>query len=217
MSYVYMKVLETAPERYDRGMRLLTLGRWQRAHRDMAARLEAGQQVLDLGCGTGALVVALARKGAQVTGVDISPPMLSLAAMRVRDEGLEDRVTLRELGAVDVDTTFDDEAFDAITSSLMFSELSDAEIEYTLAECHRILRPGGRLLIADEVLPESTLGKIGTYLLRLPFALLAFLLTQNSTHRVAGLEMKIGQAGFRMLEVQSYLAGTFKLFVAEKG
>ena len=217
MSCVYMKVLETAPERYDRGMRLLTLGRWERAHQDMAARLAAGQQVLDLGCGTGALVVALARKGIQVTGVDVAPPMLSLASQRARDEGLADQVTLRELGAVDLDTAFGDQVFDGIVSSLMFSELSDDEIVYTLAECQRLLRPGGQLLIADEVLPESALGRIGTFLLRLPFALLASVLTQNTTHRVAGLGIKIKEAGFRMLEVQSYLAGTLKLFVAEKG
>jgi ubiquinone/menaquinone biosynthesis C-methylase UbiE len=55
MSYVFMKVLESAPERYDRGMRLLTLGRLERVHRDIAAWVSAGDRVLDLGCGTGAL------------------------------------------------------------------------------------------------------------------------------------------------------------------
>jgi len=219
MSYVYMKVLETAPERYDRGMELLTLGRWRRVHQDMADRLEPGQEALELGCGTGALAVALARKGIRVTGVDIAPLMLSQAGQRLRDEGpdVQRQVTLRELGAVDLDTAFGAEVFDAIVSSLMFSELSDDEIGYVLAECWRILRPGGRLLVADEVLPDSTLGKIGTFLLRLPFALLAFVLTQNTTHRIAGLRPKIEEAGFLMLEEHRYLAGTLRLFVAEKG
>jgi demethylmenaquinone methyltransferase/2-methoxy-6-polyprenyl-1,4-benzoquinol methylase len=211
-----MKVLESAPERYDRGMRLLTMGRLGQVHRDIAAQVGPGERVLDLGCGTGALAVLLARRGAEVTGIDISPPMLSQAARRVREEGLDDRVALRELGAVDLDTAFPDASFDAVVSTLVFSELSADEIEYTLAECRRILRPGGQLLIADEVLPDSWWGRIATWLVRLPFALLAFLLTQNTTHRVVGLGERIGDAGFEILDIGYYLAGTLQLFVAEK-
>lgn len=216
MSYVYMKVLESAPERYDRGMRLLTLGRLERVHRDMAARLNPGDRVLDVGCGTGALAVLLARKGAHVTGIDISPPMMSIAARRIQEEGLDSQVTLQELGAVDLDTAFPHASFDAVVSTLVFSELSDDEIEYALPEIRRILRPGGQLLVADEVSPASFLGWVATFLFRLPFAVLAFALTQNTTHRVAGLRGRIEQAGFRVTGIKRYLAGTLQLFMAEK-
>jgi demethylmenaquinone methyltransferase/2-methoxy-6-polyprenyl-1,4-benzoquinol methylase len=216
MSYVFMKVLESAPERYDRGMRLLMLGRLTRVHGDIAERLNDGDQVLDLGCGTGALVAKLAHRGICVTGIDISPPMLSLACQRVCEEGLEDQVELQEMGAVDLDTAFTDGCFDVVVSSLVFSELSDDEISYTLAECHRILRSGGQLLIADEIMPDSTLGRVGSFLFRLPFAVAAFVLTQNTTHRVAGLERRIERAGFRIVDTRRYLADTLQLIIAEK-
>ena len=216
MSYVYMKVLESAPQRYERGMRLLTLGRLDLVRQDIAARVSPGDRVLDVGCGTGVLVAMLAHKGAQVTGIDIAPPMLSQAAQRVREEGLADRVDLRVTGAVDLDTAFPGEGFDTVVSTLVFSELSDDEIDYTLAECWRILRPGGQLLIADEVLPDSMLGRIGTFLFRLPFVIAAFVLTQNTTRRVAGLEARIARAGFRILDIEEYLMGTMRLFVAER-
>lgn len=216
MSYVYMKVLESAPERYDRGMRLLTLGRLEQVHQDIVARVHAGDRVLDVGCGTGTLAVQLARKGAQVTGIDISPPMLSQAAQRVDGEALADRVELKEMGAVDLDTAFLAGSFDTVVSTLVFSELSDDEIDYALAECLRILKPTGKLFIADEVLPNSTLGRLGTFLLRLPFTVAAFVLTQNTTHRVAGLGERIAQAGFQVVERRKYLAGTLQLFIAEK-
>jgi ubiquinone/menaquinone biosynthesis C-methylase UbiE len=216
MSYVYMKVLESAPERYERGMRVLTLGRIERVRAAIAARLRSGSRVLDLGCGTGALAVQLARKGCQVTGVDISPAMLAQAAQRVRQAGLEEQITLRQLAAVNLDTAFDDGSFDVVVSTLVFSELSDDEIAYTLAECWRVLRSRGKLLIADEVLPGSVLGRLATFLFRLPFLLVAFVLTQNTTHRVAGLGKRVEEAGFRILEVGSYLAGTLQLFAAEK-
>lgn len=217
MSYVYMKVLESAPERYERGMRLLTLGRLDRVRNDIAARLRSGTRVLDLGCGTGVLAVQLARKGCQVTGVDISPPMLAQAVQRVRQASLDGQVMLRELGAVNLDTAFEDGSYDAVVSTLVFSELSDDEIVYTLAECRRILRPGGQLLIADEIRPGSVLGRVATFLFRLPFALLAFVLTQNTTHQVAGLGERVEGAGFRILESVRYLAGTLELVVAEVG
>jgi ubiquinone/menaquinone biosynthesis C-methylase UbiE len=216
MSYVYMKVLESAPERYDRGMRILTLGRWEQVRLDIAARLNPGDRVLDLGCGTGALAALLARKGVQVTAVDISPPMLGAAARRLREAGLADRVVLRELGAAELDAAFADASFDAVVSTLVFSELVEEEIEYTLVGCRRILRPGGQLLVADEVLPDSTLGQVATFIFRLPFAVLAFLLTQNTTRRVCGLKERIERAGFQVLGVEYYLAGTLQLFVAGK-
>jgi len=218
MSYVFMKVLESAPTRYDRGMRLLALGRLERVYRDIAALLaeRPGGRVLDLGCGTGMLAVLLARRGLCVTGVDVSPPMLSLAARRVHENGLEERVTLRELGVAELYTVFPDASFDAGVSTLVFSELSDDEIEYTLAECRRILRPGGRLLIADEVLPASVMSRVATFFFRLPFTVLAFVLTQNTTHRIAGLRERIEKAGFQVVEVRRYLAGTLQLFVAGK-
>ena len=216
MSSVYMKVLESAPERYDRGMRLLTLGRLERVYRDMAAWLRPGDRVLDVGCGTGTLAVLSAGKGCQVTGIDVAPQMLSQAGRRVQEQGVADRVTLLELGAADLDTAFPSASFDAVVSTLVFSELSDDEIAYTLAECWRVLRPGGHVLIGDEVMPGSALGRIAAFLFRLPFAVLAFVLTQNTTHRVAGLAERIERAGFRILHIGYYLAGTLQLFVAEK-
>lgn len=216
MSYVYMKVLESAPERYDRGMHLLTVGRLERVHRDIAARLNPGDQVLDVGCGTGALAILLAHKVNHVTGIDISPPMLSVAAQRLKEEGLDSQVTIREMGAVDLDTAFPDASFDAVVSTLVFSELSDDEIVYCLTEIRRVLRPGGQLLVADEVLPASLLGRVATFLFRLPFVVLAFLLTQNTTHQVAGLGERIEQTGFRLTGIRRYLAGTLQLFIAER-
>jgi demethylmenaquinone methyltransferase/2-methoxy-6-polyprenyl-1,4-benzoquinol methylase len=215
MAYVYMKVLESAPARYDRGMQVLTLGRLARVHHDIASRIHDGEAVLDLGCGTGTLAALLAEHGASVTAVDISPAMLDLAAERLRAAGLEQQVTLRECGVVELDA-FPDASFDAITSTLVFSELSNDEIAYGLAECRRILRAGGRLLVADEMLPDSPLGRVATFLFRLPFAVLAFVLTQTTTRRVAGLRESLEAHGFRITAVQRYLAGTLRLFVAQK-
>lgn len=216
MSYLFMKVLESAPPRYEAGMRILTLGRLARVRRDIAAEVQSDERVLDIGCGTGSLAVLLAKKGACVTAIDIAPAMVSQAVGNVREEGVVDLVAVKEMGAVDLDTAFAGESFDVVVSTLVFSELSHDEIEYTLDACWRILRRGGSLMIADEVLPCSVLGRVGALLLRLPFAIAAFVLTQSTTRGVAGLEGLIAGAGFRIVRVVDYLGGTMKLVVAEK-
>jgi demethylmenaquinone methyltransferase/2-methoxy-6-polyprenyl-1,4-benzoquinol methylase len=233
MSFVYMKVLETVPARYDRGMRLLTAGRWATMHRDIVTFLVnrvgiaptpgspstpagAATCVLDLGCGTGALAIALAETGFRVTGIDVSESMLDVARRRVLEAGVEPLVSLRRLGAVDLDDAFSDSCLDAICSTLVFSELSGDEIAYTLTECDRILRPGGLLLVADEVKADSMLGRIAGALIRLPLAVLAFLLTQSTTRRVSRLGDRIERGGFRIVDRREYLAGTLVLYCAEK-
>jgi len=173
MAYVYMKVLESSPVRYERGMGLLTLGRWARVLDEVAGRVEAGERVLDIGGGTGALAARMAWRGAWVTAVDASPAMLAEAAARVVRDGLEERVTLREMGVAELDS-LPGGTFDVVTSTLVFSELSGDEVTYALGQCRRLLRPGGRLLVADEVAPETAAGRLGTWLLWLPFALAAW-------------------------------------------
>jgi demethylmenaquinone methyltransferase/2-methoxy-6-polyprenyl-1,4-benzoquinol methylase len=149
-----------------------------------------------------------------VTAVDISAGMLEQAAERVQQEGLAGRVALRQLGVAELDA-FGDRRFGAVTGVLVLSELSDDEIEYALAEGRRLLRPGGRLLVADEVAPASAFGRLLSAVVRLPFVLLAYVLAQATTHRVRDLEGRVSAAGFQVVEVVSYLAGTLRLVVAE--
>ena len=216
MSYVFMKVLESAPQRYERGMRLLTLGRLDCAKRDIASVVNSGERVLDIGCGTGTLALLLAECGAHVIGIDISVPMLQIALERTQGTSFQEQIQFRELGAVDLDTAFSDESFDLVVSTLTFSELSDDEVDFTLRQCLRLLKPNGKLILTDEILPNSWYGKLATFLFRLSFVILTYLLTQNTTSRLTNLDKRIQEAGFNIVETRRYLLGTLKTFVCEK-
>ncbi len=117
------------------------------------ARLTAGESVLDLGTGTGALAeraAAIVGAGGQVVGVDISPDMLALARIQMAARGLTN-VTLREGRGESIPA--DDHTCDVVLSSLTLMSRSDRAA--AAREIARVLRPGGRLIATVWAGPEE--------------------------------------------------------------
>jgi ubiquinone/menaquinone biosynthesis C-methylase UbiE len=214
-TYVLMRVLESAPRRYELGMRLLTLGRLDRVYDRLAGYVEPEQRVLDVGCGTGSLSVRAARRGAMVRGIDVSPEMLAMARDRVREEHLEDEIELVEMGVAELDAEPAD-AYDAVTSGLCLSELSEDEVSYCLDQIARVLRPGGQLLIADEVRPRNPVARVLRALIRAPLVILTYLITQQTTHALAKLPERVAAAGLSPTTVTRSRIGGLGLCVAAK-
>ena len=212
-TYVLMKILESAPSRYDWGIRLLTLGRLNRRYDRLVEPIRSGDRVLDIGCGTGALSLRAARKGAQVKGIDLNPEMLEIARKRTREEGLKDQVTYTELGVAELDQE-PAGVYDAAVSGLCFSELSPDEIRFTLKTLRSLLKPGGLLLIADEVRPASTVKHLLSVLLRAPLVALTYLLTQTTTKAVRDLPQMVKAAGFQIRDIRLTRLGNFMELVA---
>ena len=215
-SYVYMKILETQPRRYDRGIAWLSLGRARKAKRRLVEdNVRKGCRVLEIGAGTGTMAVLAAGRGARVTGFDVSGPMLQVAREKVRDAGLEESIELLEMGVSGMDR-FDDESFDLVMSTLVFSELSHDEQAYALRHARRVLKPGGRLALADEARPRSLARRVLHGALRIPLAAVTFALTQTSTRAVEGLEDAIRAAGFEIVKAQRSAFDSFLYVVAQK-
>jgi ubiquinone/menaquinone biosynthesis C-methylase UbiE len=193
-SVILMKILESSPSRYDRGIRLLTLGKLDAAYDRLVAPIQPGMQVLDIGCGTGALSLRAASRGALVTGMDINPAMLEIAGQRAADAGLDEQITLVEMGVAEFDRE-PAEHFDAVMSGLCFSELSQDELRYTLEQVQRILKPGGWILVVDEIRPPDLFPRLFHAILRLPLAAVTWLLTQTTTQAVQDLPDRLTAVG----------------------
>jgi len=97
-----------------------------------------GRRVLDAGCGSGALFAALRDRGATVTGVDLSPGLLAQARRRL---GADADLRVADLTEP---LPFDDDSFDDVIASLVLHYFEDWGPP--LAEMHRVLRSGGRLI-----------------------------------------------------------------------
>ncbi|MBN8428969.1 MAG: methyltransferase domain-containing protein [Xanthomonadales bacterium] len=131
----------------------------------MHARIAPGERVLDVGCGTGTLLLQLAShvREARLAGVDADPEMLRQAEAKAVAAGFVMYLAPAWADAL----PFGDGAFDVVLSSLFFHHLQPADKEQSLREIWRVLRPGGRVLIADFDRPASWLGRSSFQLIRL--------------------------------------------------
>ena len=138
---------------YDPVVRYTTRERaFKRRLLDQAA-IRAGERVLDVGCGTGTLAIDAKRRqpAAEVAGLDADPAMLERARRKARDRGVE--IELVE-GFSD-HLPFVEQSFDVVLSSLFFHHLERPAKEATAREIVRVLRPGGRLHVADWGAPDG--------------------------------------------------------------
>lgn len=213
MATVFMRWLERSPEMYDRGIQLLTLGRLKRMWNQIASRyVRPGMRVLEIGCGTGTLAGMLADVGAEVTGIDLSADMLAQAEEKLVSPIQRDQVTLLQMDAAAMAEHFEPGSFDLIVSTLVFSELSRWQLVQVLKACRYLLSPEGRLLIVDEAKPGSDIGGLLYAALRLPLALVTWLLTRTGTLPLRHFDEKARHAGFAPEQVFSLLAGTLVMF-----
>ncbi|HEX6910660.1 MAG TPA: class I SAM-dependent methyltransferase [Longimicrobium sp.] len=117
------------------------------------AALRPGERALEIGCGTGSLLVLLkqGQPGAEVVGLDPDPAALAIARRKATRAGV----------ALQLDEGFADAlpygngTFDRVVSSFMFHHLSREVKEAALREARRVLRPGGRVHMVDFAGPGS--------------------------------------------------------------
>lgn len=210
-----MKVLESAPDRYDMGIRILTLGRLDKAYDRLTSYIKSGQKVLDIGCGTGALTLRAALKGANVKGIDLNLQMLEIAQKRANKTNVKKNVEFCEMGAAELDSE-KTENYDVVMSGLCFSELTEDELIYTMKEVKRILKPKGILLVADEVIPNRLSKKMFNWLIRFPLVIITFILTQTTTKAVDNLPEMTEKAGFLIESVRLNKMGNFIELIGKK-
>ena len=214
-TYILMKILESSSRRYDRGIRLLSFGKIDKIYDRLTSYIQRGQHVLDIGCGTGALSLRAALNGATVKAIDVNSQMLEIARKKADEARLLQNIEFVEMGVAELGN---EEAnnYDVVMSGLCFSELTEDELKFTLYQANRILKPGGPLLVADEVLPEALFHKIISKIIRIPLKIITYFLTQTMIHSLKNLPQKISQCGLEIKSVHHNKLKNFIVLVAKK-
>jgi demethylmenaquinone methyltransferase/2-methoxy-6-polyprenyl-1,4-benzoquinol methylase len=214
----------TIADRYDLITRLLSFGRDRHWKERLAALAEprSGAAALDLACGTGDIACALARRGARVTGLDLTHRMLQLAQVR-RCSGQPLRFVTGDMMAL----PFADASFDLVTTGYGIRNVP--RIDPALSEIRRVLRPGGLFLSLDFDRPSHPLVR-AVYLgyLTIVGAALGWVLHRDpDTYRyipesirrypgAAGVSAMLVRAGFSDARVVPLLGGLLAINVARR-
>jgi ubiquinone/menaquinone biosynthesis C-methylase UbiE len=119
------------------------------------ARIKDGESVLDVACGTGTLAIEIKKDHpkAKVSGIDGDRGILARAKAKAKDAGV--KVDFQR--GMSNELPYEARAFDVVVSTLFFHHLTDEAKADTAEEIKRVLRLGGRVLIADWGRPQDPL------------------------------------------------------------
>ena len=153
------------------------------------AAIKPGDSVLDVGCGTGEVTLRAKKRAGNgdVYGIDPAPEMVEVARKKAARKNLE--IDFR-VGVIEA-LPFPDSSLDVVTSSLMMHHLPDELKKRGLAEIYRVLKPGGRLLIADFMRPTGSL---------LNHLFIAFTRHRGLKTGIEDLQKLLNEAGFNQVK-----------------
>lgn len=151
------RMFDAIARRYDLMNAVLSLGldRLWRRRAVGALAPRPGGRYLDIGCGTGDVGIEILRQcgGASVIGLDPAERMLDIARAKVAAAGLARAITLRAGDAADL--PFDDGQFAGVVTAFCIRNVADRLRAVT--EMHRVLAPGGRVVILELSVPSNPL------------------------------------------------------------
>lgn len=150
---------------YDPLVALLTRERVVKSHLLDRADLQAGQRILDVGCGTGTLMSLIQGRmpATELVGVDVDSRVLGQAQRKLEAPAS----TAKLHAATSTHLPVADSCFDVVFCSLMLHHLQPAEKVLSLAEMFRALVPGGKLLLADFCKPADPYARFAFFAVRL--------------------------------------------------
>jgi len=228
------RLFATIARRYDLINDIQSFGihrRWKKCVLDLT-RIRAGERALDLCCGTGDITFALAEKGAEVTGLDFSEPMLAVAREKLgrinsSRNAKSSAIRIQFIQGDAQRIPFPENAFDVLTIGYGLRNLAD--LDAGLGDMLRVTKPGGRFVALEFGKPANALWRalyFGYLKFMLPIfgkifcgdsAAYAYVLESLSHYPAQqGVAQKMAQLGWRNVRVINLLGGVMSIHYAEK-
>lgn len=176
------------------------------------AEIKPGQQILDVGCGTGTLLMQIHSQNGSVDlhGLDGDPEILNMARHKAEAASAD----VNWIQAYSTEIPLANNSLDLVTNSLMIHHLIPDDKIKTFNEIHRVMKPGGRLVLADW-------GKPSNLLYRILFKFIRILDGHKNTldHLNGKIPVMIQSAGFEQVKITENIDtifGTLDLVTAQK-
>lgn len=223
------QMFDNISPKYDLLNHLLSMGidkRWRKSAIE-SLRPYAPQEMLDVATGTGdfAMESALRLQPKRLLGVDISEGMMAVAREKVKAAGLDGVISFAKEDCLNLSLA--DNSFDAVTVAYGVRNFTD--LERGLAEMHRVLRPGGRLVIIELTSPAKfPMRQLFKVYSRVIMPLVGKLVSKDSqaySYLPATMEvfpqgevMKVilEKVGYRNVRFRRFTFGLSTLYTAEK-
>lgn len=171
---------------------------------------QPAERILDLGCGTGVLCQLIGQRlradlGGMVTGIDAAGKMIEIA----RKKRGGPTCSFEAMAAEDLH--FESESFDGVVSSLFYHHVPLDLKKRSFAEAYRVLRPGGKLVVADMHRPTTLMGALVSHVSRW------FFLQPQIGENIRGvLPDLITEAGFQPPRSVAHYFGYITVFATQK-
>ena len=186
---------------YDFAVNLLGFGTKQRHKIVNLLEIKSGENLLDVGCGTGSLLL-VAKKiypNNEMVGIDVDSEVLEIASKKFKKNSLD----VKLINTSTAKLPFNDSSFDTVVSTLIFHHLPTKIKLQALQEIHRVLKKDGRFLLVD-------FGRLGMWLKLIYWLEVIFRVPEAKTAK-DNVEGKIPyflkEAGFKFQEASKRYRG----------
>ena len=198
----------------DRLSNLLSFGHLHLLREMLLDQVDVKDTLLDVGCGTGQFAIQCAQKNIKVTALDISSTMIEIASRAAKNKDVTDKI---DFICSDVSSAIIERKFDVITFVYVIDVIPTYPEAVAVVNSAKVwLKPGGRIIIADETLQEKIILRHVVRLIRDPFFRFLSMKTNNKYHEIFDPPHILRDAGLTDIEQIKVSGGYFGLTIGYK-